>query len=151
MRQARLALVPIAVVLVALAGCGGGGGKTLSHDEFVKQANAICADYNSRIKALGTPSGISDLVAFAQKAIPIAKEDVDKFARLKPPKQDAAGATTFVADGRKVIDLITKLEAAAKKGDVAAVQALAKQGQANGAKSQKDAQSVGLAECAKQS
>src|SRR5712692_9833331 len=100
----RAVLLGFCTAVVA-AGCGGGaGGKVLSHDEFVKQANAICTDYNNRIAALGTPQGLGDLVAFAQKGSAIAAEDVDKFAKLKPPKADAAGAADFVAAGRTVID-----------------------------------------------
>jgi hypothetical protein len=136
---------------VVAAGCGGGGGgRTLSHDEFVKQANAICTDYNSRIAALGTPQGLADLVAFAQKGSAIAAEDVDKFAKLKPPKADAAGAAEFVAAGRTVVDQLRRLEAAGRKSDLGAVQKIAAQGQANSDRSRLIAQRLGLAECAKQ-
>ncbi len=143
-------LLPLAFVALLLAACGGGGGKPLSHDEFVKQADAICADYNERITALGTPSGLSDLGAFAQKGRAIAEDDVAKFVKLKPPKQDATGAAAFVAAGRKVIDNLTKLEGAAKKSDVAAVQKIAAAAQANADQSRLVAKSLGLTECAKQ-
>jgi hypothetical protein len=136
---------------VVAAGCGGGaGGKVLSHDEFVKQADAICADYNDRIAALGTPQGLGDLVTFAQKGSAIATEDVDKFAKLKPPKADAGGAADFVAAGRTVIDQLGKLEAAGRKSDVGAVQKIAAQGQANADRSRLIAKRLGLTECAKQ-
>ena len=136
---------------VVAAGCGGGGGgKALSHEEFVNQANAICADYNDRIAALGTPQGLGDLVTFAQKGSAIAREDVDKFANLKPPNADARGAADFVAAGRTVIDQLGKLEAAGRKSDLGAVQKIAAQGQANSDRSRLIAQRLGLIECAKQ-
>ena len=137
--------------LTALAaGCGGGSSKPLSHDEFVKQANAICAEYNDRIAALGTPQGLSDLVTFAQKGRATAEDDVGKFAKLKPPAKDAAGAAAFVAAGRTVIDNLGKLEAAAKKGSVSAVQQIAAAAQANADRARLIAQRLGLTECAKQ-
>jgi hypothetical protein len=142
--------VLLALGVAALAACGGGGSKSLSHEEFVKQADAICADYNDRIAALGTPQGLGDLVAFAQKGRAIATEDVDKFAKLKPPKADAKGAADFVAAGRTVIDQLGKLEAAGRKSDFGAVQKIAAQGQANADQSRLIAKRLGLIECAKQ-
>src|SRR5712691_10013756 len=138
-------------IAAAAAGCGArGGGKALSHDEFVKQADVICADYNDRIAALGTPQGLGDLVTFAQKGGAIATEGVGKGAKLKSPKADAGGAADFVAAGRTVIDQLGKLEAAGTKSDVGAVQKIAAQGQANADRSRLIAKRLGLTECAKQ-
>jgi hypothetical protein len=144
----RAVLLGFCVAVVA-GGCGGGG-KALSHDEFVRQADAICADYNDRIAALGTPQGLGDLVSFAQKGNAIATEDVDRFAKLKPPKADAAAAADFVAAGRSVIDQLGKLEAAGRKSDLGAVQKIAAQGRANAERSRLIAKRLGLTECAKQ-
>lgn len=143
-------LLPLGLLTVLLAACGGGGGKPLSHEEFVKQANAICADYNNRIVALGTPQSLGDLAAFAQKGRTISEDEVGRFAKLKPPPKDAAGAAAFVAAGRTVIDDLGKLEAAAKKGSVSAVQQLAATAQTNADKARLVAQRLGLAECVRQ-
>jgi hypothetical protein len=145
----RFAFLPLAALLALAAGCGGGGSKTLSHGDFVKQANAICADYNKRIKALGQPNTISDLVTFSEKALPIAKEDVGKFKKLKPPKEDEAGWKAYGAQGDKVIDTIGKLHDEAKRNDAAGIQKLAAVAQKEAARSKRIAQDAGLAECAK--
>ncbi len=123
--------------------------KRLSHGEFVKQANAICANYNKRINALGEPKSISDLVGFADKALPIAKEDVGKFKKLNPPKEDEAGWKAYGAEGDKVIAAIGDLRNAAKKSDAAAIQRIGNEAQAESAHSKKIAQDAGLSECAK--
>ena len=68
--------------------CGGGSGEKLSHGEFVDKANAICADYNQRIDALGTPNTFDEIATFAQDARVIAEEDVGKFNDLNPPDED---------------------------------------------------------------
>ena len=84
----RLAVAFSVLVVALAAGCGGGGGDKLSHGEFVDKANAICADYNQRVDALGTPNTFEDVVSFAQDARAIAQEDVGKFKDLNPPDED---------------------------------------------------------------
>lgn len=48
-----LALVPVAVLLAAAAGCGGdGGGDRLTKEELITQADAICTKYDARAKPI---------------------------------------------------------------------------------------------------
>ncbi len=75
--QARLGAV-VALAAVALAaGCGGGGdggGDRLTAEEFVQQADAICADANEQIDALGEPQSMEELATMAAEALSISEQ-----------------------------------------------------------------------------
>jgi hypothetical protein len=73
-----------------IAGCGGGGSGTLSADEFRQQADAICADANTRIAALTEPSADDQILGFLQAGLPIQQEQLQKLKDLEPP-DDLAG------------------------------------------------------------
>ena len=138
------------VLAVALAaGCGGGGGDKLSHEEFVDQANAICADYNQRIDALGTPNTFDEIVAFAQDARVIAEEDVGKSKDLNPPDEDHDNWEAYGNKGDEVIALSRDLEKAAKDKDVGEVTRLVAASRARAAESKRIALAMGTEECAK--
>jgi hypothetical protein len=101
MRGTTCLLVFVAALIVIAAGCGGGGSHRLSHNEFIKKANAICADINKRTVALGyastrsaavdpiamsvlllsSPSAIANLISWSEKRLPIARQDIGKFKR----------------------------------------------------------------------
>lgn len=137
---------------VALAGCGGGGDKsggTLTKAEFVAQANALCKDYDARIDALGEPAGIEDLVALAEQAKPIAEEAVAKLRALTPPEDLQAGYDEYLATGDVNVALLAELGEAAKSGDVAAIERIGTEGEANADKAHGIAAELGLADCAK--
>ena len=138
------------VLAVALAaGCGGGGGDKLSHEEFVDQASAICADYNQRIDALGTPNTFDEIVAFAQDARVIAEEDVGKFNDLNPPDEDHDNWEAYGNKGDEMIALSRDLEKAAKDKDVGEVTRLVAASRARAAESKRIALAMGTEECAK--
>lgn len=141
-----MAFSVLAVALVA--GCGGASDK-LSHDEFVDRANAICADYNQRIGALGTPNSLDEVVSFAQNARTIAQEDVGKFKDLSPPDEDRDNWKAYGDKGDEVIALSHDLEKAARDKDLSEVARLAAASQARAAESKRIALAMGAKECAK--
>src|SRR3954453_3608024 len=89
-------LATCAAAAIAIAGCGGGddtssttagvsgapgaSGGALSQDEFVSQANAICADANSQIEALPTltSNDLQTLGNYAQQVLKIGQPLVTK-------------------------------------------------------------------------
>lgn len=155
MRRSLLLLVLPGLAALALAGCGGDGnggaaaGTTLTKAEFVAQANALCKDYDARIDALGEPAGIEDLVALAEQAKPIAEEAVAKLRALTPPEDLQAGYDEYLATGDVNVALLAELGEAAKSGDVAAIERIGTEGEANADKAHGIAAELGLADCAK--
>ena len=117
MRRACLALVVVALA----AGCGGGGGR-LSKDEYAKRADAICTKYNAKLKALARPTRISDLPAYVDRALPLARKGDDELRGLKPPKDEEQTAKEWLDQNDSVVGSMERLRDAAKKGDRAGIQ-----------------------------
>lgn len=147
----RSPLLVLAAAL-ALAGCGGSGGKsggTLTKAEFVAQANAICKDYEARIDALGEPGSVDDLVDLAAKAKPIAESGVAQLRALKPPEELQTRYDEYLATGDVNVALLAQLGIAAKAGDFAAIEKVGTEGEDNSDKAHGIAAELGLTECAK--
>jgi hypothetical protein len=146
--------------VVLAAGCGGGSHR-LSHNEFVKQANAICADYTKRFVALGltgfsaemmsfevaSPRGMANLVSWSGKTLPIARQAFGKFKQLKPPKVDEAGWKALAAENDKTIVWLGKVHDAARRHDQTAISRLAADGQKDDARATRIAEKAGLDWC----
>lgn len=163
-RSAAL-LAVIASAALAIAGCGGGddtttastgasgasgvGGTTpLSEEEFVSQANAICADVNSQIAALQAPTNdLPSLADFAQQGLEIIQPVLEQFQALVPPEDLQAQFDDYVSAVQHQTDLDQQLADAATAGDAQEVNSLVKQLQT--ADNDQAASDLGLDECAK--
>ena len=98
-RSRPLAALAVVGAAAAIAGCGGGddSGGALSADEFRTQADAICADANTRLEALDEPSGSDQVLGFLQSGLTVQKEQLDKLKALQPP-DDLAGTFNEAMD-----------------------------------------------------
>jgi hypothetical protein len=142
-----------AVVLVAavaaLAGCGGGGGgDRLSKEEFQQRADAICAKYDTKIQALGSPSSPEDIPQFLEKGIPLIQQGIAELRALKPPEDLEQDYEAMLDETEKAIPAARKLGEAAKKQDAAAVQEALAEGERADSESDRLATKLGLDECA---
>jgi hypothetical protein len=91
-RSRPLAALAVVGAAAAIAGCGGGGDSdgALSAEQFRKQADAICADANTRIDTLDEPTQADQVLGFLQSGLTVQKEQLEKLRALKPPS-DLAG------------------------------------------------------------
>ena len=81
------ALLAVTLLLVGLAvGCGEGGEKRLSSQEFRRQGNAVCADVRRRVERLGKPSSLEDLGRIGQRVLRVEQDGIDRLRALRPPK-----------------------------------------------------------------
>ena len=83
----RLALVLPVVMVVA---CGGGTSGGLSKADYLKQAEAICANANDDQKAVKTPTAVTDLAPYVAKILALADSATKAIGALEPPKTDKA-------------------------------------------------------------
>jgi len=92
-RRSIAAALAAASILVA-AGCG--GSKTsdkpvtqttaaLSADQFRQQADAICADIDTKVDALGEPTSEADIVSYLEKGLAVQNEQLTRLRALTPP------------------------------------------------------------------
>jgi hypothetical protein len=112
--RSRTALAALAcaaaVAVTGLAGCGGDddGSAALSRDEFVTQANAICAAGNAKIEAAvpenatGPPSGDAG-ERFYETIVDETQGTVDGIAALEPPDEITSEVDAMVAAAREVL------------------------------------------------
>ena len=145
----RLAGASITAAAIFVAGCGSSASGTLSKADFQKQANAICKSYNAKIGALKAPSAMSDIPAYADKAVSLTNDALTQLRDLKPPKSLQGDFDKYLGYGEEVKKLAEGLKAAAVKNDQKALQRASDAGSRNGKASDQIATRLGLTECAK--
>jgi hypothetical protein len=143
MRRFALAF---AVATLAV-GCGGGSGR-LSKAEYAKRADAICTKYNAELKALARPTGISQLPAYVDKALPLARKGDDELRALKPPKDEEKTAKEWLEQNDSVVGSMARLRDAAKKGDRTGIQTALNEATAANRTANGLARRLGLEVCA---
>jgi hypothetical protein len=142
--------VAVATALAGLAaGCGDEGGDgRLSREEFVRQADAICAEYDRRLDGLPDPKNVDDLKALAAQAFPIAQEGIRKLRALRPPVALARDVTRWLRLNDANARSIHRLEEAAERGATREVQQIASEAADNEERADALAEEIGLRECA---
>ena len=124
MRITALLAVALAAGLVA-AGCGdddddtaattsaattgatgatGASGAPLSEDEFVKQANQICAQVNKKIEGGGGGQGGSVEDFANDTLIPAVDDGLAELGQLTPPEADADQYSQLLDEGQDALD-----------------------------------------------
>lgn len=119
----------------------------MSHNAYVKHADAICSAYRTQTPPLARPRSYDAIVSWGAKTLPLYAGALEKLEALKPPRADAAQAQAWLAADRKVQLAVRDLVAAAQKRDFAAVSAAASRAQLAGSDSRRAAQALGLQIC----
>lgn len=130
---------------LTLAGCGGG---RLSHDAFVRRADAVCAAYHERVPLLTRPRSYDAVVAYVERTLPLHVAALGKLAALEPPADDERAATAWLAAGRRVERALRRLRAAAMRHDPALTGDAADALQAASLAARRAAGRLGLETCA---
>jgi hypothetical protein len=124
---------------VALAGCGGSGGGSMSAAEYRNAATKICDDANRRAAAIPQPKGLTELRGYLESTLAIVSSDNDKLRALKPPgdlkREHQAAVRAQDAAIRSLRALLTRLKSgkptvAELKSDLNGVQHLSDQADA---------------------
>jgi hypothetical protein len=144
-----MGLITLGLLLLAVAGCGGGGGeKRLSRAALIAQGNAICVAASGDIDKLGDPASLADIARIGAKLASIRSDETSRLAALKASRDDEDKQSTLV-DALKARDatLHALVQAARKNDQAAATKALAA-GQPLGDKASSAALDLGLLRCA---
>ena len=145
LRIAAFFLLLAAAGALATAGCGGGG--RLSHGDFAKRADAVCAAFRASTQRIARPRTYSDIVAYVGKTRPLYEAARIKLVQLKPPAKDEAAVRSWLAADRRISAALRDLGDAALRHDFPAVTAAADRIQAEGVASRHAAQALGLQVC----
>jgi len=92
----RRALTALCVLLAFAAGCGSGGEKRLSKEEYAKRADAVCRRYNEGTRPLGTPQSMPALAKVADRSLPLLDRAIRDLRALEPPKDEEAAARAWL-------------------------------------------------------
>jgi hypothetical protein len=84
----RRALLAVPLVVTLASGCGSGGEKRLSREEYAKRADAVCRAYNAGTQGLGTPASMRGLARVAGRGLPFLDRALRDLRRLRPPKDE---------------------------------------------------------------
>ena len=146
MRSATL--VTLGLLVLAAAGCGGGGEKRLTHAELVSQGNAICVSASGEIDKLGDPGSLADVARIGAKLADIRDAETAKLAALRVAKADEDGQAKLVAALEARDRTLRAVVTAAKRKDQAAATKALAAGQPLGDKASNAALDLGLLRCA---
>lgn len=131
--------------MVLLAGCGGSG--RLSQAEFRSQANAVCKRANDQLASLPSARTFEAVAPTVDRLTRIANGELSDLKKLKPPKADELKLELFLNDLRSGVAKLPELKAAAQARDRARARSVLREIASN--PSDKDAQALGLSECAR--
>jgi hypothetical protein len=144
----RILVVSFAASVLVLAGCGGGGGHRLSHDDFVGRANAICSDYRARIAAVPRPrSNLSSVARYVDRVVGLVRQGVAQQRKLLPPAADERTWAALVAANERVIRTTEKISSEAHAKNAGAVRRASTQLSAENRAAQRFAARLGLDDC----
>jgi hypothetical protein len=126
----RLAPIALPVVLLAVAGCG--GGKKLSQADLAKKATPICQKASKDIAAVSQPSNLLQdagvATTYFSKIVPLADKTMSDLRKLKPVDDLKAKWNAYLALQQKEVDAFHKILDKAKAKDASGVQDLRKLG-----------------------
>lgn len=145
---ASLASVTVALATFLVAGCGGDGGNGgLTADEFRQQADAICAEFESKLDAVDQPSSPDDLKRFVDEAVPIIEDGTQQLSDLDPPDEFQDEWTRVIEINEENLDTIRNVQTALADGDAEEAQRLVQESGANEGEADRLAREIGLTKC----
>lgn len=109
MKRTALLLPALALALSSLAGCGGSDEEPLTHDEFVTQADKICADGSADLETaaadLGDAPTEEDISSFVDDTlVPNLQDQHDAIEDLAAPDDDQDAVDDMLSALQDAID-----------------------------------------------
>jgi hypothetical protein len=105
------------VLVVLLAGCGGGHKKTpqLTKEQYAAALDKLCASGNRQVAALKLTTDIKTWKQNGQKAATIADQTVKGFEALTPPHSLRDAALKYTKSSEDLVSAVSDAANAAKK------------------------------------
>lgn len=128
-------LLILAALALAIAGCGGGGDETtdstaatveepttLTQDELIEQGDAICAEVNAAVGALGSETGEESAVPDQiEKTANLYTGMVERLQDLGTPEGDDGSYAKFMEAAEELAKVEGEVKLAAEREDTAAL------------------------------
>ena len=136
-RAAALALVVAVTMLVAACGRESSAPAeeqqsgepaaqegALTHEEYVAAADAICADAEAEINALGEPESLDQLAEFFKRAVTVQENQIEQLRGLEAPAEDADKATRAYDLLEETTEIVKGAQGSIEDGDIGAFEAI---------------------------
>lgn len=131
-----------------------GGGPRLTRSEFVREANALCAEAKRRggpiSHALAAKVAVEDAAGVAvelRKALPVAEDLLERLGALRPPVGDEAVVGRYLDLIAQQKRRIRPLAAALEAEDISTVEVLVAELREGNRRARRVARDYGLEEC----
>jgi hypothetical protein len=135
------------VLAAILVGCGSSGPKPLAKPAWIARADAVCAQSQSSIRALGTPADLAAITTYGTKVGDILEQEIAQLRALPPPKADRATIDRMLTEAQRGVTVARHLAALAQSGDASAVQQYAASSSGATAEAGRLAKAYGLRVC----
>jgi hypothetical protein len=149
----RRLLTVLVVIVLACAGCGGGGDDGVSRDDYVAKADGICGDYQIRLARIPRPAtgSATELGSYLERALPIAREQLEKLKDLERPSDDAdrRDIERLLVLLQQELDLNDAAQKAAAAGNRASLEGNLQQGGVLAAEANQLSENIGFVVCAR--
>lgn len=140
--------VALAAAVAALAGCSFGSDS--GGAEFVKEADAICAQHERQIALIPPPQTfLRDFAVFMRRAVPIAREQNQMLLAIEAPEDDAADFRRMVGLMNQQLDLWEQAGEQAFNGDDAQARETFGRSVGPGEEAQRISAEIGFFSCAR--
>jgi hypothetical protein len=136
----------LTLALFLLPACGGGG-ETLTRQEYAQKADAICAKGKAKTSGLPTPGNLQELARVADQMLDTLGDARNDLEKLKPPPQERALAAQWLASIKTLEDDVARIRDHAKSNNRRAVYNEATKAQKRNARAKGLATRLGLTVC----
>jgi hypothetical protein len=133
---AKILIVLAALAALLFAGCGGGGGETsestaatteaapsLSKEQLISQGDAICAEVNAAVGALGSSETEAAVGGETEKIASLYTGMVSSLQNLGTPEGDEGEYAKFSEAGEELAKVEGEVKLAAEREDTAGLEA----------------------------
>ena len=142
MRWGTSGVAALAGVL-ALMGCS-----SAEEKDYLREANAICADAKKHLEKIPTPSSRAQEASAAKRKLSIREEAIKKFGELPPPRKISGAADGVFQDLEARQERARALQHATEEKDVKEVREIRKEARTEGPFEAGRARAADLADCA---
>lgn len=135
--------IVVAVLLLALASCSEGPSK----EEFIEQADAICAEADAKTEGLDVPRTPQGLAEFVDRAQEISEDLLADIRALEIPEEGRETIEQMLQKIEETIAFLPDVQEAAESGDLRDIGRIGRRVQESAAEANRLAQEYGLEQC----
>lgn len=140
MKNAR---IWVATALVVFGACSSG----LSKEEYIEQADAICAEADAKTQDIAPPKSAAELEDFVNQAEEVTAKLLADLRELEPPEEGRETVEQMLKKIEEAMGYLPEIEEAARSRDTQQLTAVAQQLQSAASEANRLAQEYGLEKC----